>query len=216
MLGMLQWRNDLEIPTSALENAVAAARNAHTVLEEMVSRDQHPFLWKFFDFAPGAYVSGILRCSVDPEIVSWTCHWSGWKALAWQQQGRFCERFLDAGVLSAIQTGRKPEGWDEFLAQVQAKVKVKLLSDTYATYMNIVLHSRKGQAGEAVACVAQAAQHYRKRARNSYFGGGPDTFGGEMYNEHVVDFVLACLIRCCLPDRGASLTGDAAIHVWRW
>jgi hypothetical protein len=217
MVAMLQWRSGLANPTAALQRVVEVAQRARPVLQELMP-PQLSSLWLAFNYEIPVYADAILSCAVSREMIECCCPWSRWQD-ARKLQRRFNvppDRFLDAGVLQAMQVRTRPEGWDEFLEDVQARVKVNLLTETYRTYMNLILEGGKEGQGRTLALVDQAAKNFTARAKNKYYAGGPGIFGGDFYNGLLVDFSLASLIRCCLPDRGASLTGDAAIHVWRW
>lgn len=213
MLAMLQWRHGLGNPHQALTQSLDFAFRAFPELSEIDSTQQH---WTSVDFGPPGYVCCILRGSIDSRLLEWHCQFNDLEKLAWKHGGIYLEKFLDAGIFHARMHGAAPEGWSDLLAKVAAKKRLALVNESYVTYMEIVLSARQGDSTSAAAAVLRAAANYNKRARNAYYSGGIGFEGGGPNNEHVVDYRLAALIRMCLPDQGASLTGDAAIHVWRW
>lgn len=212
-LAMLQWRHALGNPLQALTESLELAFRAFPELSEIDSTQKH---WTSVNFGVPCYVCCILQGTIDPRLLEWHCKFRDWQELARKHDGFSVERFLDAGIFQSLIHGAAPEGWQNLLAKVAAQKRRKLVNETYATYMEIVASARQGDSSSAVAAVLRAAANYNKRARNAYYSGCPQIEGGGPDNEHVVDYRLAALIRMCLPDQGASLTGDAAIHVWRW
>lgn len=213
MLAMLEWRHNLGNPLQALTQSLEFAFRAFPELSEIDSTQKH---WQSVNFGVPSYGCGILRRTIDPRLSEWHCQFRDWQELAWKHDGIYLEKFLDAGIFHSLMHGAAPEGWNDLLAKVATQKRRKLVHETYTAYMDIVTSARQGDSSQSNAAVVRAAANYNKRASNAYYSGGPGFEGGGPDNEHVIDYRLAALIRMRLPDQGASLTGDAAIHVWRW
>jgi hypothetical protein len=119
------------------------------------------------------------------------------------------------GLVESMETRNPPELWNEYFAYLRPKRKYTLLLDSFATYMEIITLGRDS-VNDYLPLVEKATANFRKRAKDSVFKNTRLFEAGGEFNDLFVDLRLAAIMRVCLPDGGTSVTGDGAIHVWRW
>jgi hypothetical protein len=93
------------------------------------------------------------------------------------------------------------------MAKLDRKARQKLSVVTHQCYFDLL--DAAGDAPRMDALVAQAEANYTKRARDSFYGGGPTYMGGGPDNPYVVDWQLAAILKK-IGWQGES------IHKWRW
>lgn len=204
LLGKLQWRHDLEDPRPALSRLAALAERlagfVRGVPPEELARVPFPF-------PSAAFVVRLLEGQV-PERLR--------KALP---RGNALDQFFhdrvpDTLLLKALDTGRKPAGWDALVNEQLRAERDDLYADTYACLMDIVLSAAKGRAAEALELIQRADQLYPLREKDAPNFANSD--GGGPFNDLMVDHRLAAVIQHCFGGQPEVLARLNTPHQWRW
>lgn len=203
LLAKLQWRHDLADPRPTLGRGAALAGllagfTRHFAADELVRVP--------FPFPSAAFAVRLLEGSVPDSIR---------RALP---RGKtldmfFHERVPDALLLKALDSGRKPAGWDALVSELRA-ARSDLYADTYDCLMGIVQSAAKGRTAEALALIEQADELYPRRAKDMPNFANND--GGGPFNDLMVDHRLAAVIQHCFAAQPAALAQIRTIHLWRW
>jgi hypothetical protein len=115
------------------------------------------------------------------------------------------DALLDYGLVETLHDRRPAEQTYVVLQKVEEVKRLALLARTYRTYFEIL-----GARGVALpAKVAEAERNYAERKRDGFYAGGAEYSGGGPANPHVVDFVLAAVLKK-VDYEGPS------IHRFRW
>jgi hypothetical protein len=115
------------------------------------------------------------------------------------------ESQMDGVMGAALRRGWDQGTWDAAMAVLRRSKRAALACDTYALYQRLL----QANANEVDSLVRQAEVLFRKRARNGFYGGGPQTQGGGPDNDFTVDYRLAAILK------KLGYTGET-IHLWRW
>jgi hypothetical protein len=114
---------------------------------------------------------------------------------------------LDYLVMDALEGQDWREGLAEPMGRLAAKKRQMLAVETYKTYFDLLDLNGDPERTESLVRLAEA--NYKKRARDSFYGGGPTYTGGGPDNPYVVDFVLAAILK------HIKWSGET-IHKWNW
>ena len=209
MAGLIQWRHELANPSFEIRNALALAGEMGLILDEI---DTSRFHKSIFDFGSAQLLSYTLDKKSTPNIPSTNEFGEGLDVGKDE-----ILRVLSGGLAIALERGVPPAGWDEVIANLAHDKRMELVRETFTTYLTIIKQSRKHDFDAAISAVEAAASLFRQRKRDNYFAGGLQTEGGGLDNDNVVDYRLAALIRCCLPDEKQKLIpNECSIHIWKW
>lgn len=122
-------------------------------------------------------------------------------------RSQLAEITLDCQILDVIE-GRE---WREDIAETIELLAVNrrqmLVAQTYRTYLDLLKTAGNEDQAEALVRIAEA--NYTKRARDSFYSGGPTYMGGGPDNRYVVDFTLAAVLK------RTGWAGDTP-HKWTW
>jgi hypothetical protein len=192
MAGLIVWRHDFGDPTDHITAAVAVAGDLVTN-EPAGAAD---LIWQAFPLSYVPYLASLVNR--DAEIFM--------RRLPPPEQAlrrpETIETYLNSMLLLAFRgIGSPPDSWLDKVPR-----RLALVSDTYRCYLRLLT----APAHEYPSLVHQAEDLYRRRARNSYYSGGLQIFGGGPDNGHVVDFILGAILKRI----GAS--GLSEVHGWRW
>ncbi len=192
MAGLIVWRHDFGDPTEQIAAAVGVAAD----LVANPPAGATDLLWQAFPLSCVPYLAQLvnrdsarfMECLPSPE-----------QAL---RRPRSVETYLDSALLLAFYgAASPPDSWLDKLPRPLA-----LVGDTYRCYRRILTAPSQKHA----SLVQEAEDLYRRRARNAYCSGGLQIYGGGPDNEHVVDFILAAILKRI----GASSLSE--VHGWRW
>jgi hypothetical protein len=209
--GMIQWRHQKCNPRPVFEDAFSIAKEA-------MELKHHPTevpAWMSFEYTLGELVGYLVNPLGQNPPLERGFQFRTWKDAIVRRKPYALLNCLDMGLVESIETRIAPELWKEYLEYFRPKRKNALLLDSFDTYMEIVTLGG-GAVIDYMPFVEKAAANFRKRVKDSVFKNTRLLEAGGEFNDLFVDLRLAAIMRVCLPDGGASVTGDAAIHVWRW
>jgi hypothetical protein len=209
--GMIQWRHQLCNPRQAFENAYEIANKAM----EIKDRTTLVTGWQMFDFLQAEMIGYLVNPPGQNPRLERGFQFCTWKEAMAKRKPYAFGNCLDTGLLDAMEKRKAPESWNEYLDHFRPKRKYALFLASFETYMDILTFGGSS-VNDYLPLVEKAAANYRKRAKDSGFKNSRFMEAGGEFNDLFVDLRLAAIMRVCLPDGGASVTGDAAIHVWRW
>ncbi len=186
--GLILWRHGLSDPRDQLGEAVATARQ---FLEGKGSQARNV---TEFPIASACYLAEL--CSQP---------WAAMRDLiggAIPRPTRLVatEQSLDGTLLDAMGGASLPHSWPDGVAN-----KPSLLVLSYRCYGTLI----RARPEQRQPLVREAETLFRKRRRDGYYSGGSQLHGGGPDNDHVVDFVLAAVLK----HIGASALSIE--HGWR-
>lgn len=124
-----------------------------------------------------------------------------------QERSQHPDVALDYHILDALAGREWRQGVAELLEDLAAKKRRMLAVQTYRAYLSLLEATGSGEQKEPLVRVAE--ENYNKRARDSFYSGGPTYMGGGPDNAYVVDFVLAAILKYI------GWSGNS-IHKWTW
>jgi hypothetical protein len=208
-VALLKCRNNIENACDDLRKVVELCIHCHDVMTLLTGAEYVDVP----NFHLGAFASGILNGTIDERLFRMG---TTWDSRGQKKNAGDYDLYLRSGIIEAIRSKQKPDGWEEYNEMVRAKSKDKLMHDTYAAYMDIAISGSTKITPELIQKIEWATKLFKKRETDRYYSDLPRIYGGgRMYNSRIIDFVLACIIRCCLPDSGSALVGESAIHIVR-
>lgn len=114
---------------------------------------------------------------------------------------------LDYNVMDALEGREWRGGITEQMGRLAMKKRQMLAVETYKIYFELLDSTDNAERTAALVRLAEA--NYKRRARDSFYGGGPTYMGGGPDNPYVVDFVLAAILK------HLKWSGET-IHKWTW
>lgn len=124
-----------------------------------------------------------------------------------EDRSRYADVALDYHILDALEGRARCKDVQMLLESLASKKRQMLAADTYRTYFDLLGAHGDRERVDALVRVAEA--NYRKRARDSFYGGGPCYMGGGPDNPYVVDFQLSAILK------HINWAGES-IHKWIW
>jgi hypothetical protein len=115
--------------------------------------------------------------------------------------------FLDCHLAKRLQGLQADDAIQAGFAQLGRRKRHALAIRTYETYFHLL--ALNASSAEVEQSMAVADANYAARRKDTYYSGGPDINGGGDYNEEVVDYRLAAIMKY----RGIDVE---SMHLWRW
>ncbi len=190
MVGLLQWRHRLGDPSFAFKSAIGVAEEASGFL------GKKPSLSQLMPLFPTFYLAILLECeaAISGSIDSANC--------ASLVDGGCIEGQLDSRLLGKLVPWVPEREWP----QGAPRQRLRLLERSYQCYGELLLV----ESDQRSLVTRKEEDLFLDRRKNSFFAGGAQVSGGGLDNSHVVDFVLAAVLKTI----GAS--GLSEVHGWRW
>jgi hypothetical protein len=209
--GMIRWRHRLGDPRPVFRLAVEGSAGFLTDASE-VDASQTP--WKHFSFELVDYVRVLLGEPVNGEFVA-GCLGERLPDKHEFDDLHLGDRFLDMAVLLKLATGLRWRLWGDLLQRRAANRRAALVAETYRAYWDLLDSVEAGDAAQAAERAAWSATLYAKRKKDPYYAGGIEYEGGGPYNESVVDFRLAAIIRAARALAGLDVSlPPQFVHRW--
>lgn len=115
--------------------------------------------------------------------------------------------FLDCCLAKRLQGRPVDEGIQAGFEQLRKAKRHTLAIRTYEAYFHLI--DLDASSAEVDKGLPIAEANYAARRKDSYYSGGPDIEGGGKYNDMVIDYRLAAVIKYRGIDRDS-------VHRWRW
>ena len=207
--GLVLWHHNLGDPRPALQQALEVS---HSALDDLAALSVGVSIWKHFDRTPAIYLSYLLSGAAGPLFCDspHDCQFPLWQT----DHMAYARQALDIGLLQAVATGAPDASWEDAISTIAIKKRMRLLAETYRTYMALLLAARAANWPAVVAAASQAVGFYSQRSRNDFYSNGA-TDGGGPYNPLVVDYRLAALVKCTGADF-VAFPKKVLPHLWRW
>jgi hypothetical protein len=186
MAALIQWRTGSECPAKSIADAVHAVVEGLSLLSSLGT----PPL-RISDIpVERTSICAFLINSPSPE-----CSLGFLKS----------DRRLDALIANALLDKWDQSAWDSTLTQLRAVKGRGLAAETYTGYYNLLFSTNANIEDSVRSCEVL----FERRAKDRFFSGGDQTYGGGPDNALTVDFRLAAILKK-IDYRGDSL------HRWRW
>lgn len=115
------------------------------------------------------------------------------------------DRLLDRVLALCLRGGSDPAAWEKGVSQLREMKGTALAVETYSIYGQLL----NAGSGGAADLVDQAGRLFARRAKDAFYSGGLETYGGGLYNKLTVDYRLAAILK------KIGYAGDS-LHKWRW
>lgn len=195
--GLLRWRRG-ESPVADLKTALAISAEMRAAISDW-QLDDETLNGKGHAWNLVRYISLLLNQPValpEERLVR-----------VREDRSQYADVALDYHILDALEGREWRHGLAEPLERLAAKKRQMLAVETYRTYFDLL--EADGDEERTQILVKAAEDNYKKRARNSFYGGGPTYMGGGPDNPYVVDFTLAAILK------HIGWSGES-IHKWTW
>ncbi len=186
MAGFIQWRTGSESPAKSIADAVHAVAEGLPLLSSLGTPSA-----RISDIpVEQASICAFLIDSASPEFSAGLLK---------------SDRRLDALIANALLDQWDQSAWDSALTQLRAVKGSGLAAETYTAYYRLLF----GENANLEDSVRSCELLFERRAKDRFFSGADQTYGGGPDNAFAVDFRLAAILKK-IDYRGDSL------HRWRW
>ena len=186
MAGLIRWRTTSESPADFIADAVHAVSDGLSLLA-------------IFE-KPSAVGD------IPGEQASICVFLTGLESPMYSEGALKSDRRLDAIIADGLRDQWHEPAWDAALAELRRVKGSRLAVETYSAYRGLLLNQDDASRDDLVrSCEAL----FKRRARDGFYGGGPQTYGGGPDNAFTVDYRLAAILKK-IGYKGQSL------HLWRW
>jgi hypothetical protein len=180
--GLIRWRVNIGSPVPALQDMVRQIRGSLEVLRSMPVR------------------AGVV--SAQATVIAFLVN----EAPVGPDTGVLAaDCLLDAALGYALRDRWDHPTWKGGLGELQSSEHTALSAETYSTYYRLL----RAQSDEVDGLVARAVVLFEDRRDDPFYMGGPQTEGGCVDNDVVVDYRLAAVMKK-IGYQGEN------IHRWRW
>lgn len=187
MAGLIQWRTGSESPAAFIGDAVHAVTDG---------------LWVLSSFG-----NPFAGSEIPVEQASICAFLIGLEGPVCSGMVLNSDRRLDSIIADALLDKWEQPAWDSAMAELRAIKGSRLAVETYAAYHNLLFSRPKDASRED--WVRSCEVLFKRRAKDGFYGGGDQTYGGGPDNNFIVDYRLAAILKKIGYD-GESL------HLWRW
>jgi hypothetical protein len=209
LLIKILWRHALGDPgpfvAQALDRADAAARLATEFPNDYGG-------YNFFPFTTSLFFGLLVRGKLLPDLFAQLPPLSA----AGEPEYPYFNVLPDTYLLHALQSGKKPRGWDQLLQKRLPKhAQTDLTAVTLACYMDIICQTRAKEFDAAIESVIKACENYDRRAADEWRDFG-NVDGSSTFNKLMVDHRLAAIVKTCFKKKEKLLEPLKIVHLWRW
>ena len=207
MVALIDWRHELRNPFKSLSNAFLVAEESIDIFNRIDSSKEH---WKSFDYTSALFVSILIDASAQ-KLKTSLCDIDNWKSHINQNT----DSVLETCIIKALYEGEEPKQWEGIIAHMGKRKRIALLTRTYSNYMSIINDLRAGNQFTSEEHVREAIKLFNLRSQDSYYEGGLSISGGGPDNAHVVDFILAAIIKFIRIENLKFAENIDSFHFWK-